>query len=628
MCGIVGYQSELHSTFDAKAVVNSMKDSIRYRGPDGEGDYFHGNTAFGHVRLAIIDIKHGGQPMTSKDGRYTICYNGEIYNYLEIRQHLTAQGYSLSTFSDTEVILYAYIAYGRKFLHYLNGMFAFAIYDQQEQSIFIARDHLGIKPLYYWISDGEFVFASEIKALFHYPSIEAEIDLEGIYQYLTFQMTLGETTMFRNIRELEPATYLVVRDGKIQEKHNYWQIQYSINTDRKANEFADELLVLLENALSIQVRSDVPVGAYLSGGLDSSTVSVLAAKNYFGQLKTFAGGFKEDEVYDETNYARIVADYINSDLYEIFPTSSDFLDVFEKLIYHMDYPGAGPGLFPQYMVSKLASEHVKVVLGGQGGDEIFGGYARYAVAYLEQCLKGAIFESQEEGQHVVTLPSIIPNLPMLRQYVPMIRGQFAKGLFESMDRRYFRLVDRSPNLHHLYNADFLMNRSEESIFSRFSDIFNYPESPSYFNKMTYFDTKTLLPTLLQIEDRVSMAVSLESRVPLLDRRIVELAASIPPTMKFAGGKTKAVLLRSVKNILPKAIIDRKDKMGFPVPINEWLAGSLRDYFLDIFSSSSAKNRGIFKVGEIMDRIEGSGKFNRDLWGVLNLEIWFQKFIDR
>lgn len=625
MCGIVGFQGIANDS--RLPIIKNMMKVIAHRGPDANGTEIIDNVTFGHQRLSIIDIEHGKQPMQSEDGRYTLILNGEIYNYLELRQQLIFKGYRFKTFSDTEVLLNLYIEYKSDVVNYLNGMFAFSVYDKLEKTLFLARDHFGIKPLYYSEGNGHFVFGSEIKALLQHPEVEARPDQDSLYEYLTFQMVLKKHTLFNKIHKLEPATYILVKDSKIIEKKNYWNLSYEVDHDKTAEQFNDELLLLLENSMSIQVRSDVPVGAYLSGGLDSSTVAVLASKSYPGEMKTFTGGFKDSKLYDESNYARIVSDYISSDHHEIFPDSKSFQDTFEKLVYHMDEPSAGPGIFPQYMVSKLASEHVKVVLGGQGGDEIFGGYARYAVAYLEQCIKGAIFETQEEGQHVVTLNSIIPNLSMLKQYVPLIKAQFSNGLFDSMDKRYYQMIDRSPSLSKLYQSDFLNQRKEDQIFDKFSQVFNKIDSPSYFNKMTNYDMKTLLPALLHVEDRVSMAVSLESRVPLLDKRIAELSAKMPPKMKFAGGKTKYMLHKTVKNVLPKQVIERKDKMGFPVPLNEWMAGPLKEYVLDIFSSQKAKERGLYKVDALTDHIHNAGKFNRDLWGALNLELWHQKFID-
>ncbi len=625
MCGIAGYQSA--NPENRETIIRNMMDSIRHRGPDDEGTYFDGNVAFGHVRLSIIDITYGQQPITTTDGNYTVVFNGEIYNYLELRQQLTQKGYAFKTHSDSEVLLYMYVAYGKEMLNYLNGMFAFAIHDKKEQSLFMARDHFGIKPLYYYADQDQFVFASEIKALLQHPAVKAKVNQSALQEYLTFQFVLAEQTLFDGVHKLEPAQYMIVRGNKIVEKDSFWQMSYAIDENRNEETFADELLVLLDNAASIQIRSDVPIGAYLSGGIDSSIVATLAAKNYYGSFKTFTGGFKGSPGYDESEYAKILSDYIKSEHFTIFPDHNDFIDAFEKLVYHMDEPAAGPGLFPQYMVSKLASEHVKVVLGGQGGDEIFGGYTRYLVAYLEQCLKGSIFETQEEGQHVVTLASIIDNLPQMKQYIPMIKNQFASGLFEEMDKRYLRLIDRSPNLHKIYSDDCMAAREEQEIRERFGQVFNAPDTTSYFNKMTHFDAKTLLPALLQVEDRVSMAVSLESRVPLLDRRIIELACSMPPTIKFAGGKTKYMLIKAVRNILPKEILQRKDKMGFPTPLNEWMAGPLKDYTLGIFNDQRTKERGLFKVANIEKEINNSQKFSRDLWGALNLEIWHRQFMD-
>jgi asparagine synthase (glutamine-hydrolysing) len=625
MCGIVGIIGKRKES--TEHIIKDMMNTIKHRGPDDDGIFISDDVSFGFVRLAIIDINGGHQPMQSNDDRYTIVFNGEIYNYIELRQYLVSKGYKLKTYSDTEVLLNLYIEFGSDMLQHLNGMFAFAIHDKVENTVFLARDHFGIKPLYYTENKGNIIFASEIKAILNHPEVQRKVDSQSLYEYLTFQMVLKKHTLFQDIYKLEPATYIKIKNGVITEKVEYWSIDYNVDDTISMERYSDELLVLLESSASLQVRSDVPVGAYLSGGLDSSTVAVLASKNYMGKLKTFTGGFKDSQIYDESHYAKVVSDYIGSEHHTIFPTFKDFESIFRKLVYHMDEPGAGPGLFPQYMVSKLASQHVTVVLGGQGGDEIFGGYARYAVAYLEQCLKGAIFENQEEGKHVVTLQSIIPNMPMLKQYLPMIQGQFSSGLFETMDKRYYKMVDRSPSLYKFYNTDLLSQRSEEQIFDKFSQVFNKPNTSSLFNKMTYYDTKTLLPTLLQVEDRVSMAVSIESRVPLLDKRIVELASKMPPTIKFAGGKTKYMLSRAVRNVIPKEIFERKDKMGFPVPINEWLSGPLKSMVLDTFNSQKAKERGIFNSDAIINSLTTTGKFNRDLWGAMNIELWLQEHID-
>ncbi|WP_149714270.1 asparagine synthase (glutamine-hydrolyzing), partial [Campylobacter concisus] len=581
MCGIVGFYSFIKNK---DIIINNQLETIRHRGPDDKNIYVHNNIALGHARLAIIDIKQGSQPMHSIDGRFTIVFNGEIYNYLELRQHLVSKGIDFKTYSDTEVLLNMYILYREDCVCKLNGMFSFAIYDKEKNSLFLARDHFGIKPLYYVYNDDNFVFASEIKSILKYPGIRAEVDYLSLNEYMAFQVMLKKHTMFKNISSLEPATYLILENGKIKEKKRYWHFNYDIDETRNEDEYCSELLHLLEDSLNIQTRADVPIGAYLSGGIDSSLVSILASKKYFGDFHTFTGGFKDSKEFDETYYANIVHRYIKSIHHEIFPTSQNFIDTFEKISYHMDYPEAGPGVFSQYMVSKLASSYVKVVLGGQGGDEIFGGYTRYAVAYLEQAIKGAIFETAEEGKHLVTLQSIIPNMPQLKNYIPLIKEQFKEGLFGPMDERYYRIINRTHNVDMIYNKDFLKSFDSRQLLDKFKQVFNTPNTKSYFNKMTYFDLKTLLPALLHVEDRVSMAVSIESRVPILDYRIIELVSKMPPTMKFAGGKTKAILLKTVKNLLPKEIFERKDKMGFPTPINKWLANDLKEYALDILTS--------------------------------------------
>jgi asparagine synthase (glutamine-hydrolysing) len=625
MCGIAGIWSKNSHN---EELVRQMMDSIKHRGPDGEGLFSpEENLTFGHVRLAIIDIKQGHQPMQTSNEEYTIVFNGEIYNYIELRKALSQKGISLQTNSDTEVLLHMYQVYGEKMLQQLNGMFAFAIYSRKDNSVFIARDHFGIKPLYYFENDSIFAFASEIKALLKIPEIKSEIDEQSLNEYLTFQFVLKKHTLFKNILKLEPGTFLKLRKGKVIIKKRYWNIDFTVKDVKSEEQYAEELIALLETSMRLQMRSDVPVGAYLSGGLDSSAVTMLASKISSKPLSTFTGAFAESKDFDETEFAKIVANAANAKQHTTYPKHTDFIEHFEKIVYMMDEPAAGPGVFPQFMVSKLASSHVKVVLGGQAGDEIFGGYARYAVAYLEQCLKGAIFETQEEGQHIVTLSSIINNLPVLKQYVPLLKKQFKSGLFESMDRRYFQLIDRSPNLKNIYSKELLKSRNENSIFDKFSQIFNRPDTHSYFNKMTHFDMETLLPSLLHVEDRASMAFSIESRVPLLDKNIVELAAKIPSPMKFAGGKTKYMLIKALENIVPKSIIQRKDKMGFPVPLTQWFSGPLKDYCMDLLTDQTARNRGLLKTETIEKQINNEGKFSREIWGALNLEVWHRKFID-
>jgi asparagine synthase (glutamine-hydrolysing) len=509
-------------------------------------------------------------------------------------------------------------------------MFSFAIWDQRQQRLFAARDRLGIKPFYWHLDSQRISFASEPKALIAAGLVEPQPDPQGLEEYLSFQFCLGERTLFKNIRRLEPGQYLTFRPFRDSEPSivRYWDFNYEIDTHHTEEYYTEQLLVLLQDSVRLQLRSDVPLGAHLSGGIDSSTVVCLAAPIYGGEFHTFTGGFREGPDYDEMRYARAVARHVNSVHHEIWPTARDFADVMPQLIYWMDEPAAGPGVFPQYFVAKLARENVKVVLGGQGGDEVFGGYARYLVAYLEQCLKGAVYGTHEEGKYVVTWDSIMPNLPLLQQYQPLLQSFWRQGLFEAMDRRYFRLVSRAEDAEALIMPHLWNEESRSRMLTSFQQVFNDPTTKSYFNKMTNFDVKTLLPALLHVEDRTSMSVSLESRVPLLDHRIVDLATRMPPTVRIKGGDTKRVFREAVRHLLPEIVYNRRDKMGFPVPLAEWFRDPLRDFLGDILLSPRARQRELYRTESVEKLIMKEQKFDRQLWGLLCLELWFRAFVDK
>jgi asparagine synthase (glutamine-hydrolysing) len=603
-----------------------MADTIHYRGPDEEGYFIENNLGLYHKRLSIIDLSTGKQPMTS--GPYTIVFNGEIYNYLELREALISKGHQFSSKSDTEVILKMYEEHGIKAIEQLNGMFSFLLYDKNRNQLIVARDHFGIKPLYYFKDKDQILFGSEIKALLKHPAVRSEVNLESLKEYLTFQFILANSTLFNNIYKIPPGHYLIIDLFNYQEQLvKYWQPNFSIDNFHTEEYFILELRRLIEDTIRIQLRSDVPLGTYLSGGLDSSLVTMLSAKNLMNPIETFTGAFREGKEFDETGYANLVTSTVNGKSHIIYPTAEDFVNLLPKLIYHLDEPVAGPGAFPQYMVSKLAAENVKVVLGGQGGDEIFGGYTRYVVAYLEQAIKGAIYENTEEGEHIVSLNSILPNLPSLKNYIPMMKKFWNMEAFEPMDRRYFYLIDRMNGSSDIYTKEFFAEYNKEQTFNRFRQLFNDPNTLSYFNKMTHFDMFGSLPALLQVEDRMSMAASIESRVPLLDKRIVELIASMPPKMKFKGAEMKYILKRAIKDILPEPILNRKDKMGFPVPLQLWAKNQAKDFLFDTLLSEKSKSRGIFNPDKIEQMIMQEQTYGRQLWGVLCLELWFSTFID-
>jgi len=626
MCGIVALLA-LRGREASGALVQRMGAVMRHRGPDGEGTFTDGSVALHHLRLAIIDLETGAQPM--RDGALTVTYNGEIYNYREIRAELVARGHAFRTTSDTEVLLRAYSVWGVDAIRRFNGMFAFVLVDSAAHRLIAARDRSGIKPLYWCRAGDDLVWASEIKAILQHPRVRAEADHHALQEYLTFQFVLGERTLFRGIQKLEPGHMQVVdlRNGDIKVSP-YWTPNNAIREGLSAEDAEQELRALLEDAVALQMRSDVPVGSHLSGGLDSSLLATLGARHVSSRFPTFTGTFREGPEYDETPYARLVADAAGAVLHEVVPTATDLPSLLPTLVWHLDEPAAGPGVIPQYAVSRLAAEHVKVVLGGQGGDEVFGGYTRYLVAYLEQALKGAIYETNEEHEHIVSLRSILPNLPLLQQYVPMMQQFWRSGVFEAMDRRYFRLVDRMGGATSLFTHDFRASYESGAVFESFQRVFNDLDTRSYFNKMTQFDQRASLPALLQVEDRVSMAVSIESRVPLLDHRIIDFMAALSPGLKFRGGEMKYLFKRAVRDLLPSAVVDRRDKMGFPVPLHMWSRGGAREFVHDTLLSSRALSRGIVEPAEVRSLLGYEKAFSRQSWGLLNLELWFQTFVDK
>lgn len=631
MCGITGKISLNNKPI--KNLNNELKlmNKVQaHRGPDGKSIWAHPQSfvGFAHRRLSIIDLATGNQPMSNEYGN-TIVFNGEIYNYVELKNQLKHK-YKFTTTSDTEVILASYHTWGEECVLHLRGMFAFAIWDEKKHILFCARDRFGIKPFYYSVTKNkEFIFASEVKAILPF-SGEITTDYEGLKDYFVFQFPLGEKTLFKGVKQLLPAHTLTIKNGSIK-TWKYWEVHYNLDFKHNKQYFQEKLKELLWDSVKIHTRSDVPVGAYLSGGLDSSLISLLGKKALDKQktFMTFNGRFLEGKEYDETEYAEEVTKSRGMKLLQTDITENDFISNIKKIIYHLDYPVAGPGSFPQYMVSQLAGKHLKVVLGGQGGDEVFGGYTRYLLAYFEQCIKGAIDGTLDNGNFIVTYESIIPNLRSLQAYKPLMQEFWAEGLFAELDRRYFRLVNRGNTLKSIINWDML---GPYSAFDTFQNIFwsKNVGKESYFDAMTHFDFKTLLPALLQVEDRMSMAHGLESRVPFLDHPLIEFVATIPSNIKFENGTLKNLIKSTFKSVIPKKILDRKDKMGFPVPLSKWMQkGKTFEFIHDIFSSKKAKERNYLNKGFKIDSIiSKEGKFSRNLWGLLSLELWQQEFIDK
>ena len=628
MCGIAGIIHFKHQPIpdlgNRLAVMNRL---IAHRGPDDQGTYLSPNLNVGmtHRRLSIIDLSNAGhQPMVAKSGN-VVAHNGEIYNYLELRQELKDY-WQFESNSDTETILSSYERHAQCSVDKFRGMFAFALWDPELKQLFCARDRFGIKPFYYLQVGDLLYFASEAKALLPFcPSIET--DPEALSEYLAFQYTISDKTLFKGIFELPPGHKLTVKNGAVCVER-YWDVRYDINFDHRAEYFERRLVELLDDSVDIHLRSDVPIGAYLSGGIDSSLIALLSAGKSDANRLGFHGRFTEFPGYDESEYAYIAAERGGIDLSVIDISAADFQNHIRDVIYHLDFPVAGPGSFPQYMVSKLAAEKVKVVLGGQGGDEIFGGYARYLVAYFEQCIKAAIDGTYKQGNFVVTIESIVPNLGLLREYKPLIKQFWSEGLFSDLDDRYFRLINRANDMTSEIDWQSL---GETRVHEKFKEIFNNQDNvkkEAYFDKMTHFDFKCLLPALLQVEDRMSMAHGLESRVPLLDHELVEFAASIPADVKFEGGQMKRLLKSAYKDLLPERIVNRRDKMGFPVPLKEWFSGDLKSFVSEAFYNIKARQRPYLNADAILENFATAEKFSRKNWGLLSLELWHQSFHDR
>jgi asparagine synthase (glutamine-hydrolysing) len=626
MCGIAGVtRLNGEPVAGVQNALRAMSLLIKHRGPDGEGAWVHPRRHVGlaHRRLSIIDLTTtANQPMTDAAGNW-LTFNGEIYNYIELREIIGVDQFR--THSDTEVILKAYEKWGTDCLRHLRGMFSFALWDEKEQVLFCARDRFGIKPFYYTTQQGNFYFGSEVKALLPFVD-DIRTNPEALKEYLSFQFCLQGKTLFDGIDELQPGHSLTVARGHISVRR-YWQVYYNLDFSHTEKHFTEKLIDLVEDSVKVHRRSDVPIGGYISGGLDSSIVASLAARDDHRPFLGFTGKFAFDKKYDESPYARALAEWRGFELHEVDITAEDFRDHIRKVIYHLDYPVAGPGSFPQYMVSQLASKHRKVVLGGQGGDEIFGGYVRYLIAYFEQCIKAAINGTSNSGNFIVTYQSIIPNLQTLRNYVPLMQEFWREGLFEDIDRRYFRLVNRAPTLGPEVRWDCL---GDYDIFDSFRSIFRADNvgKESYFDSMTHFDFKTLLPALLQVEDRVSMAHGIESRVPFLDHPLVEFAATAPSNIKFKDGEMKHLLKSAMQYTLPPAILNRKDKMGFPVPLSEWMRDEVKDFVMDVFTTRAAKDRDVIDNRLVAQNLESEPAFGRKIWGLLSLEIWQQEFHDK
>jgi asparagine synthase (glutamine-hydrolysing) len=627
MCGICGKLAFDPRETVAPELVKAMAATIEHRGPDDEGYYVSGPVGLGFRRLSIIDLKSGHQPLSNEDGTIWIVFNGEIYNYQELRTFLLSEGHVFKTRTDTEVIVHLYEQLGPECLQKLRGMFAFAIWDGRAKTIFLARDRVGIKPLYYRLNPSSLVFASEIKAILADPSIEREIVPEIIDRFLTFQYVPGEETLLKGIQKLAPGHYLLVKDGRA-EVRQYWDLQFAEQFNhRSERQIEAELLQLLSETVSLHMIADVPVGVLLSGGVDSTGVLSFAVEETDKKVSTFTVGFAGREFADERPYAKLAAERFGTEHHEMTITAADFASFLPKYVFHMEEPVCEPPAIALYYVSKLAREHVTVLLSGEGGDEAFAGYSNYRnLVWLERIKRGgSLVNSALAGG--MSLANSIFHISRVAKYVPLMRDRFP-GYYYGRTSNPHRTTGNG--LGSIYSKEFLSTVDRERSIEPVRALQMRMRGQSTLETMLYIDTKTWLPDDLLIKaDKMTMANSLELRVPLLDHKVLEFAASLPSNLKLSGLTTKFILKKTLLGRIPKEIRNRK-KTGFPVPYASWMRSELKDLVWDVLMDSRTIDRGYFSKGAVerMLRANANGSDrSKDIFSLLTLELWQRAFLE-
>ncbi len=627
MCGITGFIA--HENFpdqdEATLVLDRMCRRIAHRGPDDQGMVVSGGVALGMRRLSVIDLAGGQQPIAGCTTAVTIVFNGEIYNYRDLQRELQGRGHKFKTNSDTETILHAYEEFGSACVERLRGMFAFAIWDARRQQLFIARDRAGKKPLYYSLTpQGTLIFGSELKSLREHPEFRGETSSEALDSYLTFGYVPDPLTIFRDVHKLPPGHHLKFSsDGVLVEQ--YWDFPYDESLTKPAQseeECLEELRMLLDEAVRVRLVADVPLGAFLSGGVDSSAVVGLMARHTPQPVKTFSIGFHEDS-YNELKYARLAAKRFGTDHHE-FVVTPDICEIVDELVWHFDEPFADSSAIPTYMVSKMAREFVTVVLSGDGGDELFGGYTRYATdrkragySRLPRALRQGLMQP---------LGSSLPHGAWGRNYIYVMA-------FDAIDR-YIEDISIFTRLNKraLYTDGFRQQLGSTEAAARFREHVEHSGSSDSLHRLLYLDSKTYLPgDILTKVDRMSMAVSLEARVPLLDHKLIEFVCTrIPSSMKMKGSETKHLFKRAISDLVPAEILNRP-KQGFGVPIEQWINQQLRDRVHETLTEPRTRQRGYIEpryVKVLLDEHErGRRDHATELWALFMLELWHRTFVD-
>jgi len=630
MCGIAGfvqYQDHVNTShLGDLTTLKKMGDSIFHRGPDAHGEYLEDQIGLCHRRLSIIDLTESGtQPMLSSDGRYVLVFNGEIYNFQELRKLAEEQGYNFKTQTDSEVILALYALEGESCISKLNGMFAFAIWDKTKQQLFLARDRIGKKPLYYYDNGNEFIFGSEIKAILAHPAAKKSVNPEAVYDFFAYQYIPEPKTIFHNIYKLKPGHCLSISKEK-RNTYPYWDLSFANQSMKSEAEISQELLHILDESTRQRMISDVPLGAFLSGGVDSSGIVALMSKNSETPVTTCSIGF-DSKKFDETKYAKQIADQYKTNHHELEVTKN----VEDNLLHitsFFDEPFADPSMVPTYFVSQLAKQKVTVALAGDGGDESFAGYQKYAIDQIENDLRNKV-------------PSLLR-----RSLLPKL-ASLLSGRSSTLLRKGHTLLntlslppDQGFYLTNCFCSDLIWNQLARPDFKRSlgdyhpstltKDYYRKCDGEDHLSKILYTDVKTYLPGDILVKvDRMSMANSLEVRAPILDYRVMEYAASIPSHMKLKQSEKKYILKEAFKPLLTDEILYRK-KMGFSVPLADWLRKDLKPLAEDrLFSKDSGLSHffDIQALKELWQKHQnGSHNFSSELWSFLMFELWWQKYM--
>ena len=618
MCGIAGIIS-LNGPPVRRAEIETMCSTLVHRGPDEDGFHISSEVGLGMRRLRIIDLETGRQPAVNEAGTVWAVFNGEIYNYQELRRNLIAMGHAFRSTTDTETIVHLYEEYGDRCVEHLRGMFAFALWDERKKRVLLARDRIGIKPLYYGRFGNRLYFGSELKALLALDDVPREIDWKSAGYYFQYLTTPRESSIVNGIHKLPPAHRLSIclQTGAIQVE-SYWNLQFVPSSETRESVLIDELNALLEESVKLHMISDVPLGAFLSGGVDSSAIVAAMARHSSKPIKTFSVGF-DDQRYDELPYARSVARAFGTEHHE-FVLEPDEFDVIDKLVWHLDEPFGDTSAIPTYLLSQLASRHVTVVLSGDGGDELFGGYQKYLVERSERRFDGL---PQFIHKMAGTIGGILPEGTRGKRFLSHFglsgfdRYLDASTLFHTDQRRRLFAGDIRPTVALTDNAHRVSNSARAN-------------SGHWLSALQYTDLKHYLPLdILTKVDRMSMAHSIEARVPLLDHKLVEFAATIPPEMQIRNGRTKHLFKSALKGTIGDAILDRA-KHGFGVPLSRWFRGSLDGFARDVLLSGRSRQRGIFNskyVESLLDMNARGRELDFQIWSLISFELWCRTFLD-